>query len=64
MLTEIVGDPMKKEPRGWLVWTATGVLWILALAFWMGIFTVLGLGIAEHYEYKVVPEIAKHQYEE
>lgn len=54
---------MKNEPRGWLVWTATAIMWLVALGLWTGIFTILGLGIAEHYQYPIVPEIAKYNYE-
>jgi hypothetical protein len=46
------------------VWMGAGALWLAAIVTWLLIFTVLGLGIAEHYQYKIVPEIAKHQYEE
>lgn len=47
----------------WLVRLTMAFLWIMALALWTGIFTVLMLGIAENYNIKIVPEISKYCYE-
>jgi len=52
-----------KSISTWLVRLSMAFLWVFALALWTGIFTILMLGIAENYNIKVVPEIAKYQYE-
>jgi len=46
----------------WLVWTANAILWILALALWVGIFTSLMIAIAE-YEYPIAT-ISRDYYEQ
>lgn len=58
----------------WLVWLGPACLWVatiaiklflngLAILFMLAVLTVLMLGMAEQYQYRVVPEIARDYYE-